>query len=73
MMRGYEEELVRAILGLQVGGRRGRGRPKMTWEQVIRAYMIACEIEGSLAQDKRAWTAANRRPDPSTDGGKGLS
>lgn len=59
-----DEDLARATLGLWVEGRRGGGRPRLTWEQVIRADMAACGIDGTLVQYRRAWKAAIRRPGP---------
>lgn len=49
-------------------GMRSRSGPKLTWEQARRANMIVCEIDGMLAQDKRALKAAIRRPDLATGG-----
>lgn len=49
-----EADLVRTIQELTVKGRRGKGRPELIWEQVIRADMSACGVDGTLAQDKRA-------------------
>lgn len=42
MVRWGEDDLARAMQGLRVEGRWGRGRPKLKWEQVIREHMIAC-------------------------------
>lgn len=43
---GGEENLVMAIQGLRVDGKRGRSRPKLTREQVIWADMNSCGIKG---------------------------
>lgn len=59
---------VRAIHELTVEDRLGRGRPKITWEQVIRADMMAYGIVETLAEDRRTSKAAIRRPDPVTGG-----
>ncbi len=61
-------DLVRVGQELRVEGKRHRGRPKLTWEQVIRGDMRAWGIDRTLAHDRRAWRAAIRRPDPA-DGG----
>lgn len=46
----------------------GRGRPKVTREQLAEIEMIACGIDGTLPEDRKAWKAVFRRPDPATDG-----
>lgn len=44
-----------------------RDRPKLTWEQVIPADVIAwCGIDGTLTKDRRARKEATRRLDPAT-------
>lgn len=54
MKRG-DENAIRAILGLRVEGRRSRGSPN-----------IDMGAGGwTLDEDRRAWKAATRRPDPS--------
>lgn len=60
--------MVRAIQGLRVEGRRGRVRPKLAWEQMIQADLRACVVDGSLSQNRRAWKAEIRQPDPASDG-----
>lgn len=47
-MRLGADDLVRTILGLRVEGRQGKGRPKLTWEQVIQADVIACIVDPIL-------------------------
>lgn len=45
-----EEDLIRAFLGRRVNRRQGRGRPKLTWEQVIQADMMSCRfVDPSLS------------------------
>lgn len=43
-----EDDLVRPILGLQVGGRQRRNRLKLTWEQKVRTDMAWYGIDGIL-------------------------
>lgn len=40
----------------------------LTSEQVMRTNMATCGIDKALAQDRRAWKTAIRRPDPAADG-----
>lgn len=55
VMKRSEEDLVRAILGSRVEGRRGRGRSNnLTREQVSLA------IDGAVAENRRARKAAIR-------------
>lgn len=68
LVRRNEEELVRAILVLRVWGRQDRGRPHLTWEQVIWADIIACGTEKTLPQDRNSWKTAIRQPEPGTGG-----
>lgn len=64
----YDEEgLARAIQLLRVEGRRGRCRPSLTWDPMIRAD-IAYGIDGILAPDRKPWKAAIRQPDHVTSG-----
>lgn len=55
-MRGGrdEEDLSSAIKGFRIENRPGRSIPKLTKEQVIRADMIACEIDGAITDDRKA-------------------
>lgn len=41
VMRRREEDLVRAILQMRIGGRLCRGGPKLTWDQVVTRDMAA--------------------------------
>ena len=40
---------------LKVNGRRDRGRPKKTWEQVIASDLLELGVTQSLAQDRLNW------------------
>jgi len=35
--------------------RRGRGRPKMSWNEVIRSDMKCMGLMGDMAQDRNIW------------------
>lgn len=68
MMRS-EEDLVRAYQELRVDGGRGKGEYKLTWEQVVRTDIAACERDRSLVADNGIWKGvAIRSLDPAIDG-----
>lgn len=74
MVRCDERNLVRAVLGLRIEGRWwSRWRTKSIWEQMVRMKIVACGIDVTLVEDRKTWKAANRQPDPATDGPKCLS
>lgn len=44
--------------------RRGRGRPKITWGEVIRKDLIARDLNDSLALDRAEWRREIRVAEP---------
>ena len=44
--------------------RRGRGRPKLTWEETNRRDLKDWSIFGDLSLDRSAWKAAIHVPEP---------
>ena len=44
--------------------RRGRGRPKLTWEEAIKRYLKAWDIPRDLCLNRSAWKAAIEVPEP---------
>ncbi|XP_070008151.1 uncharacterized protein [Nicotiana sylvestris] len=55
------EALVRRCEWLaSVGSRRGRGRPKKSWEEIIRREMAQLELTEDMALDRRAWRSKIR-------------
>ena len=44
--------------------RRGRGRPKLTWEETIRRDLKDWSIPRDLSFDRSAWKAAIHVPEP---------
>lgn len=40
--------------GLRLEDRQGRGRPELTWKQVVQVDMIVCRKDGTLAEKRRA-------------------
>lgn len=67
LVTGDKKELVNAIFE-RVKGRRGRGRPRLTWKQVIRVDILACGIGETVVKDRRVQKAAIRRLGLATGG-----
>ena len=44
--------------------KRGRGRPKLTWEETVKRDLKDWNIMRELALDKAAWKAAIHVPEP---------
>ena len=44
--------------------RRGRGRPKLTWEEAIKRDLKAWDIPRDLCLNRSAWKAAFEVPEP---------
>lgn len=47
MMKRSEENLVRDVMELRIEGRHDKGRFMLIWEQVVKADMAACGINGT--------------------------
>ena len=45
-----------------VHGNRGRGRPQMTWDQVVSKDLAERGIQPGLAQDRLRWKGAISKP-----------
>ena len=48
-------ELVRRVEGMQVEGKRGRGRPKRTWDDQIRLDLQALNLLEDMTSDRSSW------------------
>ncbi|KAJ0851966.1 hypothetical protein HanRHA438_Chr14g0632811 [Helianthus annuus] len=46
---------VRVVETLTVEGRRGRGRPKLTWEEQIRHDLLESHLSEDMVQDRTSW------------------
>ena len=55
VIRMDNDNRVQKCMTLEVNGRRNRGRPKKTWEQVIASDLRELGITRSLAQDRLNW------------------
>lgn len=53
VIRQDEKDLIMVIQGRRVEGRQCKSRPKLTWELVIHADMIAYGLHGTLDEDRR--------------------
>nr|XP_009592747.2 uncharacterized protein LOC104089527 [Nicotiana tomentosiformis] len=53
--RSIEAPVRRCERLASVGSRRGRGRPKKSWGEVIRRNMARLELTGDMALDRRVW------------------
>lgn len=51
MIGRSEEDVVRGIVRPKTEGRQSRGRPKLTWEQMVGTDMAAGGIDGTLVED----------------------
>jgi len=52
------------ILSQDSNVKRGRGRPKLTWVEVIKGDLKGWNIPKDLALDKSAWKTAIHVPEP---------
>ena len=46
---------VRVVETLTVEGRRGRGRPKLTWDEQIRHDLVELHLSEDMVQDRTSW------------------
>ena len=46
------------------GNARGRGRPKLTWIEIIKKYITSCNLSVSLALDRSEWRKQIHVADP---------
>ncbi|XP_035834121.1 uncharacterized protein LOC118482649 [Helianthus annuus] len=53
--RRQATSLVRVVETLTVDGRRGRGRPKLTWDMRIRRDLIEMHLSEDMVQDRSSW------------------
>jgi hypothetical protein len=52
------------ILSRHKNTRRGRGRPRLIWEEAIKKYLKECNISKELALDRSAWKMTIHVPEP---------
>jgi hypothetical protein len=62
-----EAPVHRGIIRRDNNVKRGRGRPNLTWEEVIKKDLKEWNIPMELCLDKSAWKEAIHMPEPSLD------
>ena len=60
MERMADENPVRQVLLVEVDGRRKRGRPRKTWQELVRTDLNQLNLQPGLAQDREAWKRATK-------------
>jgi hypothetical protein len=55
IQRRDENEAIKRMLRYRVEGEKCRGRPKKTWQEVIRNDMKACGLSDEMAWDRNEW------------------
>ena len=55
VLRKDEYDWVRRSMSLEVNGNRGRGRPKLTWQNVVTRDMKACGLRQEDVQNRQKW------------------
>ena len=53
--------LTNSITGIAIPGPRGRGRPRKSWSECVKADVDVCNLEGIDPQNREAWRSGVRR------------
>jgi hypothetical protein len=64
VMRRQADDVVKKVWKEEQGGKRGRGRPELTWDAVIRRDMKERGLEDSMVWDRHEWRLSIRIPTP---------
>jgi hypothetical protein len=54
-MRRVEDDWLKKCMNLEVGGKRRPGRPRKTWEEVVRRDMSDLNSSREMALDRAEW------------------
>ena len=57
MLRKRDDEGVKRVWNLEVEGKRGRGRPKLSWKEVVMKASQKLGLGVEDAEDRRKWRA----------------
>ena len=55
VLRKDDDDWVKKIMSFEVEGKRGRGRPRMTWSQVVERDMRECGLKREDVKDRERW------------------
>ena len=50
-----------SITGIAIPGTGGRGRPRKSWSECVKADVDVCNLEGIDPQNREAWRSGVRR------------
>ena len=50
--------------GISITVKRGRGRPKLTWDELVKRDLKDWNISKEIALDRNAWRVAINVPEP---------
>ena len=64
VLRREDEYVGKRVMGMEVPGKRRRGRPKRRWLDSIRNDLSEKELSGEDAQDRPRWRRLTRHFDP---------
>ena len=55
VLRLDNDDVLRRVLDFKVAGRRGRGRPNMTWKRQVEEHIDQIELKKEDAIDRTKW------------------
>ena len=64
VMRREDDYVGKRVMGMEIEGRRGRGRPKRRWMDSVRADLTEKGLEGDEYEDRAEWRRLVRNADP---------